>query len=206
MTGRRPAARALAIVTGLAFAAAACGGSDEPNAEEREAIGRLVDADLTIDEQRCILEGLRDLDIGPDRIVADDLTVDEDGDVLAVSLDCVDDLASVEAFVDSFIEGAAEAGTDLTRDEARCAIRALGEADSDDAAILACLGGADDPPAEGDDPVLDLLVEQCRRGNNQACDELFADAPPGSDYEAYGRTCGSRLPDGPGLTCFDTLG
>ena len=85
------------------------------------------------------------------------------------------------------------------------AIRALDETDADDA-ILSCLTDTDDPAVAGDDPVLDLLVEQCRRGNNQACDELFAEAPADSEYADYGRSCGNRLPDGDGLTCFETLG
>ena len=205
MTGRR-ARRIIGLITGVALVAAGCSDDGGPSAEEQEAIGRLVDTELTLDEQRCILDGLRDLDIGPGRIVAGDLTVEEDGEVLAISLECVDDLSSIEAFVDSFIEGAAQAGTTLTREQARCAIQALGETGDDDAAILACIDGAEPPAPAGDDPILDLFVEQCRRGNNQACDELFADAPPDSEYERYGRTCGNRLPGGTGLTCFDTLG
>ena len=199
--------RVAAALATVALAATACGGGDDtPSAQETEAIGVLIEAELTLDEQRCILDGLQALEIGADRIIAADLSPDEDGEVLGVSLECVEDLASIEAFVDSFIAGAADAGTTLTRDQARCAIRALDETGTNDDAIIACLDGADGPQAEGDDPILDLLVEQCRRGNNQACDELFADAPPGSEYETYGRTCGSRLPEGAGLTCFDELG
>ena len=198
-------ARALAIAT-IALAAAACGGDDHaPSAEETEAVGLLIDAELSLDEQRCVLDGLQRLGITSTQIVEGALSPDEEGAVLGVSLECVDDLASIEAFVDSFIEGAADAGTVMTREQARCAIRALDDSGRD-AAILACLDGATAPQAEGDDPVLDLLVEQCRRGNNQACDELFADSPAGSEYETYGRTCANRLPEGEGLTCFDTLG
>ncbi len=198
-------ARALAIGA-IALAATACGGGDDtPSVEEAEAVGILIDAELSLDEQRCVLDGLQSLGITPTQIVEETLSPDEEGAVLGVSLECVDDLASIEAFVDSFIEGAADAGTVMTREQARCAIRALDDSGKD-AAILACLDGATSPQAEGDDPVLDLLVEQCRRGNNQACDELFADSPAGSDYETYGRTCANRLPDGEGLTCFDTLG
>ncbi|MEM9200760.1 MAG: hypothetical protein AAGC53_03840 [Actinomycetota bacterium] len=193
-------------VMAVALLLAGCGGDDAPSTEESEAIGVLIDAELTLDEQRCILDGLQGLGIGADRIVAGDLTADEDAQVFDVSLSCVDDLGSIDAFVDSFIEGAAEAGTTLSREQAQCAIRALDETGTINDAIVDCLDGTEGPQAEGDDPVLDLLVEQCRRGNNQACDELFADSPVGSDYAAYGQTCGNRLPDGAGLTCFDTLG
>ena len=190
---------------GAVLLASCSGGDAAPTEQESLAVGRLVDADLSIDEQRCILDGLQELEIGPERILDGDLSAEEDGEVLAVSVECVEDLASIDAFVDSFIEGAAEAGTTLTVDEARCAIRALDATDTD-AAILGCLANADGPVAEGDDPILDLLVEQCRRGNNQACDELFTDSPAGSEYSIYGQTCGNRLPEGEGLTCFDTLG
>jgi hypothetical protein len=195
-----------ALVAATALLAVGCGDDDAPTTDETRAIGVLIDAELSIEEQRCVLAGLQGLEITPDQIIDEDLSPEDEAEVLSVSLECVEDLASIEAFVDSFIAGAADAGTTLTRDQARCAIRALDEAGTSDDAFLACIGDADAPQAEGDDPVLDLLVEQCRRGSNQACDELFADAPAGSDYAAYGQTCGNRLPDGDGLTCFDTLG
>lgn len=198
--------RRLVGALGVAAVLLAACGDDSLTTEEVDAVGVLIDAELTTDEQRCVLSGLRELEIGPEQILEANLSPDEEGEVLGVSLECVEDLASIEAFVDSFIDGAADAGTTLTRDQARCAIAALGESESNDEAIVACLDGTEGPQAEGDDPILDLLVEQCRRGNNQACDELFADAPGGSEYETYGRTCGNRLPDGEGLTCFDRLG
>ena len=48
--------------------------------------------------------------------------------------ECLEDPASFEPFVDSFIAGAAEGGTNLTRSEAQCAIRAL-ETDGDEEEI-----------------------------------------------------------------------
>ncbi|MEM8705075.1 MAG: hypothetical protein AAGE98_01355 [Actinomycetota bacterium] len=198
--------RHLTLGIGLAVTLAACGGGsdgDELTEEESIAIATYVDSELSIDEQRCILDGIRVLEIGPDRITSGDLTADEDGELLAVVAECLDDPATFEPFVDSFIAGAAEGGTDLTREEARCAIRAL-EVDGDDAAILACL--SDDTVESIEDPTIELLSDQCRRGNNQACDELFRSSPEGSDASIYGMTCGNRLPEGTGLTCFDELG
>lgn len=192
------------VVGVLALVAAACGDA-APSEEEAAAIDTLVEADLSLDEQRCILDGLGRLEITAAQIVAGELTAEQDGEVLAATLECVDDLAAVEGFVDSFIAGAAEEGTELSRDEARCAIRALQSTDQD-SAILDCLGDGSAGQALGDDPVLDLLVEQCRRGNNQACDELFLTSPLGSEYETYGRTCAGRAPDGAEPSCFDELG
>lgn len=201
MAGRHLTRAAVAAVVLLV---GACG-DDPPTAEEIEAIDTLVEADLTTEEQRCILSGIGSLEVTPAEIVAGGLSAEQDGEVLAATLECVDDLASVEGFVDSFIAGAAEEGTELTREEARCAIRAL-DADDRDAAIIECLGERAGDGDFGDDPVLDLLVEQCRRGNNQACDELHLTSPIGSEYEAYGRTCGGRAPEGAEPSCFDVLG
>ena len=72
--------------------------------------------------------------------------------LLAAALECVGDLSQIDAFVDSFIAGAAESGTVLSREEARCAIQAL-ELDDVDAAILECLGeraGSADGPGSQD--------------------------------------------------------
>ena len=189
---------------GVAVAVVALGGCgvDPPTDQERLAIDRLVETELSGDEERCILAGLADLGITAGRIVDGDLNADEDGEVLAATLERVDDLAAVEGFVDSFIAGAAAEGTALSRDEARCTIRAL-QADDQNAAIRDCLGERVDQGTFGDNPILDLLVEQCRRGNDLACDELFATSPIGSAYETFGRTCGGRHPDGADPTCFD---
>jgi hypothetical protein len=194
----------VALLGALGLVASACG-DEPPSADEVAAIDSLVETELTVDEQRCILDGITRLEITASQILADELTAERDGELLATTLECVDDLATVEGFVDSFIAGAGEEGTELTRDEARCAIRAL-DTEDQGAAIRACLGDRAGDGAFGDDPVLDLLVEQCRRGNNQACDELHATSPIGSDYEAYGRTCGGRAPAGAEPSCFDELG
>lgn len=48
------------------------------------------------------------------------------------------------------------------------------------------------PDTLGDDPFLDRLWSACEAGEGSACDELFTRAPPGSDYETFGLTCGQR--------------
>lgn len=42
----------------------------------------------------------------------------------------------------------------------------------------------------GDDPLLDSLYESCEVGDMQACDDLYAQSPAGSNYEVYGSWCG----------------
>lgn len=44
----------------------------------------------------------------------------------------------------------------------------------------------------GDDDTLDALWDQCSEEGTAVCDELFNEAPEGSEYEAFGDTCGGR--------------
>jgi len=53
-----------------------------------------------------------------------------------------------------------------------------------------------EPFTYGDDPALDALWEACEGGDGAACDDLFWEAPAGSEYEDFGYTCGGREPDG----------
>jgi hypothetical protein len=43
---------------------------------------------------------------------------------------------------------------------------------------------------------LDALAGACFDGDMQACDDLFDQAPIGSDYRAYGDTCAGRQEPG----------
>ncbi|WP_163541077.1 hypothetical protein [Occultella kanbiaonis] len=48
----------------------------------------------------------------------------------------------------------------------------------------------------GSDPELDRLYDQCAAGDNQACDDLYNEAPADSEYEEFGDTCGGRTVGG----------
>lgn len=52
---------------------------------------------------------------------------------------------------------------------------------------------ADDPTGLGEGAFLDALAGQCYAGDLLDCDLLYAAADPGSQYEAYGDTCGRRI-------------
>ena len=54
------------------------------------------------------------------------------------------------------------------------------------------LAMTDQPVTFGDDPTLDALWTACEQGSGQSCDQLFAAAPVGSDYEEFGVSCGQR--------------
>lgn len=52
---------------------------------------------------------------------------------------------------------------------------------------------------QGDDDacvvVLDTLFDYCTDGSGAGCDALWQVSPEGSVYEAYGATCGGRVPE-----------
>jgi hypothetical protein len=50
-----------------------------------------------------------------------------------------------------------------------------------------------EPGDLGPDPVLDTYAADCFAGDLQACDDLYYEAPPLSDYESYALTCGGRV-------------
>ena len=60
--------------------------------------------------------------------------------------------------------------------------------DQVDAVVADCAAGYADACAT----LLDLLVEECYEGFGLSCDALYWISPVGSDYEAYGATCGGR--------------
>ncbi|NDH77016.1 MAG: hypothetical protein EBY52_09850, partial [Actinobacteria bacterium] len=94
----------LCLTTVMVLSTCGEGGIDDTlSASESLAIETYVGSELSLDEQRCILEGAEVLDIELERITADDLTADEDGELLAVVAECLEDPASFEPFVDSFI-------------------------------------------------------------------------------------------------------
>ena len=63
------------------------------------------------------------------------------------------------------------------------------------------------PPVEpddlGPDPVLDAYAQDCFAGDLQACDDLYYEAPPMSQYEAYGITCGGRVKEYAVMACTE---
>ncbi|MDW3220444.1 MAG: hypothetical protein R8F63_17685 [Acidimicrobiales bacterium] len=199
------------LALGLAFAMALAGCGDDGRAatpEQNEAIARLIDAELSDAEHRCVLEGLIGTGIAPSAILDDEITAEEDTELIGVTVGCIDDLTRIPAFVEAFIVAAASEGTVMTQAEAICALEHL-EADDAAGAVAECLANesaaADDVFTYGDDEVFDLLWDSCASGNNLVCDELAATAPAGSGYEEFGRTCAQRLPEG-AVNCFDELG
>ncbi len=82
-----------------------------------------------------------------------------------------------------------------------------GAAESGSGGSCASLGGGD-PAAGGygDDPQFDALWDACAAGDMAACDDLYALSPIGSEYEAFGDTCGGTQAPGSGSFCTADTG
>jgi hypothetical protein len=59
------------------------------------------------------------------------------------------------------------------------------------------------PEDLGPDDVLDAYAQSCFDGDLQACDDLYYEAPPMSDYETYGTTCGGRVKQYGVMSCTE---
>jgi hypothetical protein len=80
--------------------------------------------------------------------------------------------------------------------------------DDDDSADDATSGeleaGPPTQPPSGS-PEFDDLAQSCYEGDMRSCDELFNETPVGSDYEAYGDTCGGRWPISARPSCTQVI-
>lgn len=59
------------------------------------------------------------------------------------------------------------------------------------------------PGVLGPDPVLDAYATSCFDGEMQACDDLYYESPPMSDYEQYAVTGGGRVEQFAVVACTD---
>lgn len=72
------------------------------------------------------------------------------------------------------------------------AARSVIDGETDDDKQTDELAMSDQPSTFGDDPTLDALWIACEEGSGESCDQLFAAAPVGSEYEEFGVSCGGR--------------
>jgi hypothetical protein len=63
-----------------------------------------------------------------------------------------------------------------------------------------------EPDGLGTDPALDQLAQECYDAEMQSCDDLYQQAPAGSEYEAYGDTCAGRQPEHTRRYCSNVFG
>lgn len=69
-------------------------------------------------------------------------------------------------------------------------VSALGSNDPVQGLVGQCAAGDDGACAS----ILDMLAQECADGVGASCDALFQLSPEGSDYQAYGASCGDRWP------------
>ena len=60
-------------------------------------------------------------------------------------------------------------------------------------------------PGSAPIPSLDALAQSCYDGDMAACDDLWRDSEPGSDYRNFGDTCAGRQPPNSGTWCDDAF-
>jgi hypothetical protein len=163
------AAIAIAVVAFLAL------GSDDDDSNVRAQLASKlqeeIGAELSDDDADCLADFFVD-DLGEDAF--DD--VDFDAEEAPPELQ------------DAFVESGENAVEACNIDEA-----ALGTDGGTDGGTDDTDGSTDGDAEEGEygsDPELDALYDACGTGDYEACDQLYNDSPPGSEYEAFGETCG----------------
>ena len=170
-------------------------------------------------EARCLADGMAAQGVDPNDVIGEALTIEDDALVTDLILTCFENPENLQGFVQNFATGfSLTAGFELTTDEAACLVAALGDgnytvADLDGSELPpglqedmnACIGpggGAFEPgDAYGDNPILDLLWDECTEGTMLSCDELYGISEIASGYETFGATCGGREPEAAGGTC-----
>ncbi len=205
-------------------------GEPEETSDPAESTGLSADEQAVIDslsdglpvpdaEARCLVDGMAAAGIDPNDVVNDTVTPEDDTLMTDLILSCFEHPEILAGFVQNFAAGfALTAGFDLTTEEAGCLVAVLGERDlttadldGDDlppdlqADMDACVGldtGVFEPGnTYGDNPVLDLLWDECTAGIMASCDKLYSVSEIGSGYESFGATCGEREGEAAGGTC-----
>jgi len=214
--------RLVLVVAALALVLAACGGGVEENAGVVDVtVDTKPDTTGTTDDTAASATtapdgGDADIPPGQDprNILGGEGQEEDDAAVACFEgdMDACDELFSITE-VDSDLEAYSQTcgGRIDEQDGApNCADRFGGGAAQD-------AGEAQAPGDLTDDPELDAsspegianfgeLADQCFEGDLGACDELFFQTPIGSDFEAYGTTCGGRLEEGVSGSCESQLG
>lgn len=150
------------LVAALALLATACGG-----ATDEEFKAELTKDGFFTDEQAdCVVDKLNEAGINP-------------GDLTDQSLGDNEPPAAAIAITTECLMGGL---TDEMQDEVSDIVEDIGTGTEADASL----------GTYGDDGDLDKLWDGCEAGEMQACDDLYMQSPFGSEYEAFGDTCGER--------------
>ena len=154
---------------------AACGGSDEGSsansAVAAAAIDEMVDAGFERGDAECYVNGILS-EFG----IAELAALEGDGEMSPEMT-----VRAFELFSECNIDLGGLGGTDS------------GEMPTDFRELASPRAEVDGPYTYGDDADLDAMWDACEAGSGAGCDDLFFQSPFGSEYEAYGNTCGNRM-------------
>jgi hypothetical protein len=169
------AAKSVIAIALLALVAGACGDdisggrSAADQAVIDQAVGELVSSGMDRSAAECYVGGLVD-EFGVDQIVSIGNGGDLPADMISKAMTLLTDCG-----ISGLDTGTTPASITSYRDLAQPRDQ------------------VDGPYTYGDDATLDALWDQCAGGAGSACDQLFFDSAVGSEYEAFGNTCGNRL-------------
>ncbi|MEM9609283.1 MAG: hypothetical protein AAGA99_17800 [Actinomycetota bacterium] len=113
----------------------------------------------------------------------------------AGDLDACDELYITSPFGSEYEAFGSTCGETTTETFGNCSLPQAGSDDdaSDEAETIT--DNPSDAMSYGDDPALDALWDSCAAGDLDTCDTLYLTSPFGSDYEAFGSTCGETQGD-----------
>lgn len=196
----RPSARLVVSTAVILLALAGCGsdpGASPTTTRPGEALrGLLDDAAPAVDEARAGSPGATtttarlpagDTAAGFEHSAASLAVLGDDPDLDAKALDCFQ--ADLTACDDLYV-GSPD-GSLYEIYGATCGARV--DAPTNRLCVDVLLPPAEDPGGLGGDDFLGALADQCFAGDLLDCDILYAQADTGSQYEAYGGSCGRRI-------------
>ncbi|NQV07147.1 hypothetical protein HQ535_11385 [bacterium] len=175
--------RSMVVMVVIAMAAAACGGGDGDSAGPESAIAKSAIVDEMVSDgipratAECITDKMLD-EFGIDGLQALGESEEPSPEVALRTLELL-----------------GECGFDLTDTGSGLGDNGFdaGEMPSDFTELAMPRGSVDGPYTYGDDGDLDGMWDACEAGSGEACDDLFFQSPLGSEYEAFGNTCGNRM-------------
>jgi hypothetical protein len=134
-----------------------------------------------------------------DRALAIDRALDaSDGRLTRTQAACYVDHARTKVgsrYLEPDVSIPGSVGQQLTAIRDDCVgLAGLGAAPSSSEPRVPDTEAGNQPLRHGQDAALDALWARCATRDGAACDELFDQAPIGSEYERFALTCGGRTP------------
>lgn len=203
----------------LVLAVAGCGDDEASTAAFCESTEEVQDAFESFDgDVEAVVDSMEALiDDAPEEIADDfELLLDAFRDAEEGDSEALESLADDEDFEDAtdniqeFVReecdiDLSDTGSSSSDEESEESESEDEESESEDEEPTGDLPDADSSSGLGDNATFDALAADCEDGDLGACDDLYLQTAVGSDYEAYGSTCGGRIAPVQGM-CEEELG